>query len=480
MLLQQAQQEEQQQRPQRPQQQQQQQEEQQEPWPALGGQGAQDAAWESCGLTSGQAYSWRSFAMRFAEAAWEAGDEDAADGALLFSASETLSAAVFAAADDSAVAELEDAAAQAAAAGLTVQELLQAQQEELLMQISRAKRKGPAWRQVQLDWANSSSSSANGRAAGDPGSSTSSRGVSPARILQLPDVDDDSAFPQLEAAASPGTAPWQQAGRSPHHVPKGWRGGRLAPKAKGIKLLHTLNSSSRPEQHFRPSQADLHWDLRLEGLAPMQREGEQEDSQLLSIDPLGGVANPSGYSEQEAAERTRQLLTEQQAAAAAADGMRPAAASSSRDRYAQDAVRAMMQKAAAKGARPGSAGSSQPAAVAAAEETAGEEGGMCGSKAAFSYSWSNLFKAARAAGWVPVSKAEGGGGSHFKLRRVLPKSGVTQTQMLACTPSDTQRGVRNAAAAFKKKDDEARQLEAEAAHKQAERTLGKAGGKRKS
>jgi hypothetical protein len=105
---------------------------------------------------------------------------------------------------------------------------------------------------------------------------------------------------------------------------------------------------------------------------------------------------------------------------------------------------------------------------------------MCGSKAAFSYSWSNLFKAARAAGWVPVSKAEGGGGSHFKLRRVLPKSGVTQTQMLACTPSDTQRGVRNAAAAFKKKDDEARQLEAAAAHKQAEGTPGKAGGKCKS
>jgi hypothetical protein len=88
--------------------------------------------------------------------------------------------------------------------------------------------------------------------------------------------------------------------------------------------------------------------------------------------------------------------------------------------------------------------------------------GPCGSKALTGYDWGSLFKYAAGAGWLPVGKADGGGGSHFKLRRVLPLSGVTQTVMLPCTPSDSQRGVRNAAATFKKKDEEMQQLEGRA------------------
>lgn len=463
------------------QQQQQQDEEEDEPWPALdSGCCSPGAGWQEAPhhLSSAEAYSWRSFAMSFAEAAAAAGNEEAADGALQFSASEPLAAAVFAAADDSAVAELGEVAEQAAAAGLTVQELLQAQQEELLLQINKAKRKGPVWRQVQLQWANAAS--ASDRVEAGPCAS-SSRGHSPPARLQLPDVDDQAAFPQLQPSP-PNAAGWQQVqGRSPHSLPRGWKGGRQAPKAKGIKLLHTPSSSSdRPEQH-RVSRADLHWDLRLEGLAPMQREGADS---LQDIDPWGVVVgNPAEVSEAQAAQRTRQLVTDQQEAAAAAAAAGAAGSSSSRDRCAPDTVRAMMQKAAAKGSRAGAAGSSQALEPAAAAEPAEvEERGMGGSKATFSYSWSSVFKLAMAAGWVPVPKAEGGGGSHFKLRRTLPVSGVVQTMVIPCTPSDSQRGVRNVAAGFKKRDEEKLAIEAQAAaaKQQAEGKAGKARGKRKT
>jgi hypothetical protein len=52
--------------------------------------------------------------------------------------------------------------------------------------------------------------------------------------------------------------------------------------------------------------------------------------------------------------------------------------------------------------------------------------------------------------------------------------------VLASTPSDTQRGVRNAAAAFKRKDEEMERLEAQAAaEQQAALTAGQARWKRK-
>lgn len=435
-----------------------------EPWPVIAGQP------ESSSMSQAQAYSWRRFTLQFAQAAWEAGDDDAAEGALRFGASEAIFEAVFAAGDHAAAAaELEGVVEQAAAAGLTVHELLQAQQEELLLQISSSKRKGrAAWRQVALDW--------DVRAAGEGSSQSSSRCASPAHHVQLPDVVDESAFPQLEPPASPSSS-WQQVGPSPHAISRHWKGGRLAPKAKGIKLLHTPNSSSssssnaQHEHKLRPSTLDLHWDLRMDGLAPMQRDGDAASEQLCSIDPWGGIPGAAGSSSQgadssgqlcndaQAAARTRQLLAEQEAAAAVA-GARPGTGSS-RDRCAQDTVRAMMEKAASKGAaRPAGSG----AALAAAAAPAGEQSrdGPCGSKALTGYDWGSLFKYAAGAGWLPVGKADGGGGSHFKLRRVLPLSGVTQTIMLPCTPSDSQRGVRNAAASFKKRDEEMRQLEGQA------------------
>jgi hypothetical protein len=53
--------------------------------------------------------------------------------------------------------------------------------------------------------------------------------------------------------------------------------------------------------------------------------------------------------------------------------------------------------------------------------------------------------------------------------------------VLASTPSDTQRGVRNAAAAFKRKDEEMERLEAAAAAEQrAALTAAQGRGKRKS
>jgi hypothetical protein len=416
--------------------------------------------------------------MRFAEAAWAAGNDEAADGALQFGASESLTAAVFAAGDAAAAAEIEEVAAEAAAVGLTVEELLQAQQEELLVQINNSKRKGTVWRSVKVDWGVSSSRAG----ASSNGSSCASPAIQQ-HLVQPTDVEDGSAFPQLES--SPPSSSWQQVKRSPHAVGPGWRGGRLAPKSKGIKLLHTPNSTSGSAQKPKPSTVDFHWDLRMEGFAPMQREGE-ESSSICSIDPWGGVPAPSAalHCGASAAARTREILAGQEAAAA--DGARVRGISS-RNRCEQETVRSMMEKASSKGAHlaaagapAGSSGHAAAAADAAAGESDEEDEGPCGSKAAFSYDWGSLFKYAAAAGWLPVNKAEGGGGSHFKLRRVLPISGRTQTVMLPCTPSDSQRGVRNAAASLKKKDDEMRQLEAEAkAGKQPSSTAVKGKGKRK-
>jgi len=398
--------------------------------------------------------------MSFAEAARAAGDEDAAEGALQFGASETLCTALLAA-DDAAALELVGVADEAAAAGLTVQELLEAQQHELLLQINSSKRKRSNWRQVTLDW-------------GSNGNSSSASPTRPARE-QLPDVSDDAAFPQLESS-SPHSTAWQQVGRSPHAVSAGWKGGRLAPKAKGIKLLHAPSSHSSGDR-LRPSSLDLHWDLRLDGLAPMQRDTHAGSSSS-SADPWG-CGTPQGTvpvgglcSDGEAAERTRQLLAEQEAATAA--GLRPCG--SNRDRLAPDTVRSMMEKAASKGSRLVAASPSPGSDPPAESADEGPEGGgllLCGSKASFSYSWSSVFKTALMAGWEPVGKADGGGGSHFKLRRVLPVSGVTQTTVLPCTPSDSQRGVRNVASAFRKREEEKALLESKAAA--AKHAAGKAG-----
>lgn len=408
------------------------------------------SSWDHA-ITSSQAYNWRCFAMSFAEAARAAGDEDAADGALQFGASETLCTALLAA-DDAAALELVGVAAEAAAAGLTVQELLEAQQHELLLQINSSKRKRSNWRQVTLDWGSNNN-----------GNSSSVSPTRPARE-QLPDVSDDVAFPQLES--SPHSTAWQQVGRSPHAISAGWKGGRLAPKAKGIKLLHAPSSHSSGDR-LRPSSLDLHWDLRLDGLAPMQRDIHTASSSS-STDPWGCSVPVRGLcSDGEAAERTRQLLAEQEAAAAA--GLRPCG--SNRDRLAPDTVRSMMEKAASKGNRL--APVSDPPAEAAEEGPEGAGLLLCGSKASFSYNWSSVFKTALMAGWEPVGKADGGGGSHFKLRRVLPVSGVTQTMVLPCTPSDSQRGVRNVASAFRKKEEEKALLERKAAA--AKHTAGKAG-----
>jgi hypothetical protein len=305
--------------------------------------------------SSAEAYGWRDFALRFAEAARQAGDEDAAVGALLFGASESLATAAFAADDTAAAVQLAGVAEQAAAAGLTIQELLQAQQQELLLQIDKAQQKGQisrssqrtgrgstTWQQVPAHlWADTASNSSSSRGT--------SPAPSPALRVQLPDVDDASAFPQLQA--SPNAGGWQQAGPCPHAVSKHWKGGRLAPKAKGVKVLNTPSSSSnsRPDQPgFRPSNLDLHWDLCMDGLAPLQRPGDCTSTSSFdaSTPPgFGGVGSRSVqqagvgrlHGDEAAMQRTRQLLADQAAAAAAAgSGQR---ADSGRDGLDQETVR---------------------------------------------------------------------------------------------------------------------------------------------
>jgi hypothetical protein len=66
-------------------------------------------------------------------------------------------------------------------------------------------------------------------------------------------------------------------------------------------------------------------------------------------------------------------------------------------------------------------------------------------------------------GWQPVDCRSGAGGTHYKFRRKLKLSGVVQTLILPTTPSDSQRGVRNAASNMQKLDRERNELEAAAA-----------------
>jgi hypothetical protein len=307
--------------------------------------------------SSAEAYGWRDFALRFAEAARQAGDDDAAVGALLFGASESLSSAALAADDSAAAVQLAGVAEQAAAAGLTIQELLQAQQQELLLQIDKAQQKGQIGRSNQRSSRSSTWQQMPAHLWADTASSSSSsRGTSPspaaAMRAQLPDVDDASAFPQLQA--SPNAGGWQQAGPSPHAVSKHWKGGRLAPKPKGVKVLNTPSSSSnsRPDQPgFRVSKLDLHWDLCMDGLSPLQQPGDGNSS--CSYDGatppgfggVGGVGTRGVqlgggvgglHGDEEAVQRTRELLADQAAAAAAGVGQR---GDSGRDGLDQDTVR---------------------------------------------------------------------------------------------------------------------------------------------
>jgi hypothetical protein len=77
--------------------------------------------------------------------------------------------------------------------------------------------------------------------------------------------------------------------------------------------------------------------------------------------------------------------------------------------------------------------------------------------------WSDFFGYAMATGWVPVNVRDGGGGTHYKLRRTLPYSGTVQTCMVASSSSDATRGIKNAAAALRRYDKElAAELEAAA------------------
>jgi hypothetical protein len=78
--------------------------------------------------------------------------------------------------------------------------------------------------------------------------------------------------------------------------------------------------------------------------------------------------------------------------------------------------------------------------------------------------WSNFFGYAMATGWVPVGVRDGGGGTHYKLRRTLPASGTVQTCMVPSSSSDAMRGIKNAAAALRRYDRElVAELEAAAA-----------------
>jgi hypothetical protein len=67
--------------------------------------------------------------------------------------------------------------------------------------------------------------------------------------------------------------------------------------------------------------------------------------------------------------------------------------------------------------------------------------------------WSDFFGYAMAMHWVPVHAKDGAGGTHFKLRRTLP-SGTVQTCVVPSSSSDSTRGIKNAAAALRRHDQE--------------------------
>jgi hypothetical protein len=328
-----------------------------------------------------------------------------------------------------------------------------------------------------------------------------------------------------------GAACAEAAGAAAAGVASAWRDAEGCGSLLGRVRAHEYHPAEQQQQQerqqqqqqqqqerlgVRPGPLDLHWDLVMEGLVPMQRSGSGGGAGgLHGCDGSAAAAAAAAAAAEEeeaqaaAALRTLQLVAgqqrqqqQQQGADSGAEGSGSGGGDSSHgspgggamrsswDRLAPDSLRRMMDKAATRSVRhaaaaaaaaagaecstqaPAAAAAAAPAGDAAADAGArGEAGeaaaGASGSKAAYGYSWQRVFKAARANGWAPVGKAEGGGGSHFKLRRVLPLSGVTQTVMMACTPSDTLRGPRNAAAALNKKDAERDALEAAAAAAEA-------------
>ncbi|WIA41278.1 hypothetical protein OEZ86_004882 [Tetradesmus obliquus] len=368
--------------------------------------------------------------MAFAASASAAGDHAAAEDATDFAlaaygdgaASEQCglqAAAGVLWADPATAGIMEAAALEAEAAGLSPMEVLMAQQKALLQEAQAAG--------SSRSWA-----AAAATAAARPSSPPTRQRVqvqstpprSPAAATAARANPRDT-FPALPSSVhSPASA---QQGKSPHSVPRGWKSGRNAPKAQGVRVLNS-GASSSSSSGMRPSQQDLHYGLMLDGLklkdeCPFEAAGAAGGAQLFGADAATAAA-------------TRQLLAEQAAAA----GSRPRAAGA--DSCSQEAVRRMMDRAG--GSKEDAQGDSQgfnSLLFATGNKVVGRE-------------WSQFFSYAKTTRWVPVTGRDGGGGTHYKLRRTLPYSGTVQTCMVASSSSDSTRGIKNAAAALRRYDRE--------------------------
>ncbi|WIA20989.1 hypothetical protein OEZ85_005326 [Tetradesmus obliquus] len=371
--------------------------------------------------------------MAFAASASAAGDHAAAEDATDFAlaaygdgvASEQCglqAAAGVLWADPATAGIMEAAALEAEAAGLSPMEVLMAQQTALLQEAQAAG--------SSRSWAAAAATAAAARPSSPPTQqrvqvqSTPPRSPAAATAARANPRD---TFPALPSSVhSPASA---QQGKSPHSVPRGWKGGRNAPKAQGVRVLNSgASSSSSSSSGMRPSQQDLHYGLMLDGLklkdeCPFEAAGAAGGAQLFGADAATAAA-------------TRQLLAEQAAAA----GSRPRAAGA--DSCSQEAVRRMMDRAG--GSKEDAQGDSQgfnSLLFATGNKVVGRE-------------WSQFFSYAKTTRWVPVTGRDGGGGTHYKLRRTLPYSGTVQTCMVASSSSDSTRGIKNAAAALRRYDRE--------------------------
>jgi hypothetical protein len=224
---------------------------------------------------------------------------------------------------------------------------------------------------------------------------------------------------------------------------------------------------------FRPTTADLHWDLVMEGLTPMK--GGQAEGEGLNPGMIGAADGEAG-------QRTRELIAAQEAAAAAVGvggvgGRAPttaalaAAAGVVRDGASQATMLSMMAKAARKHQQQqqGMRGQGSPGVLG--EKAASNDAGRlfkwlddmasqgAGAKK-YGYEWARLFEVMREGGWVP--QVGGGGGKHFKFKRQLPASGKVQVLTMPCTPSDVLRSVKCAASSVARRDHEAWELEGKA------------------
>lgn len=126
----------------------------------------------------------------------------------------------------------------AAATGMTVQEILLAQQTALLQEANKSAGKQQSSR--------SRSASASRPSSG--------RARFPASAAAGAQED----FPALSSpGSSTGFGPLQP-GRSPHAVPAGWRGGRSNIRGQGVKVINK-GTAGDDSTTLKPGRLDLHW-----------------------------------------------------------------------------------------------------------------------------------------------------------------------------------------------------------------------------